>query len=86
MIVLLVDFPDKPANRNAHEFEDMLFSTGIVPDRQPATTFYAEATPGQVLRRHRHRCTAGSGCRRRYAYYVNSQSGTGAVSHGTRRS
>ena len=28
VIVLLVDFPDKPATRNAHEFEDMLFSTG----------------------------------------------------------
>src|SRR5215470_7326784 len=74
VIVLLVDFPDKPGARSAEQYEDMLFSkktfqTGSLRD------YYQEVTLGKVdvtgfvhgwLRMPQE-----------YAYYVNGQSGTG---------
>ena len=74
VIVLLVDFPDKPATRNPHEFEDMLFSTGTFQTGS-LNDFYAEVTLGKVN-------VTGSvhgwfRMPRKYDYYVNNQSGTG---------
>lgn len=74
VLVLLVDFPDKPAKRAPHEFEDMLFSKGSFQTGS-LRDYYAEVALGKVdvmgwvhgwLRMPRN-----------YSYYVNNKSGTG---------
>jgi immune inhibitor A len=74
VLVLLVDFPDKPARRAPHEFEDMLFSKGTFQTGS-LNDYYAEVTLGKVN-------VLGSvhgwlRMPRKYDYYVNNQSGTG---------
>lgn len=76
VVVLLVDFEDRPGVRTPRSYEDLLFSrreypTGSMHD------FYAEASNGKVD-------VIGSvhGWLRMphdYAYYVNGRSGTGAT-------
>lgn len=74
VVVLLVDFPDKPGHRPATEFEEMLFSkatfqTGSLRD------FYTEVSLGQVDVTG----TVHGWLRmpQKYSYYVNNKSGTG---------
>jgi immune inhibitor A len=74
VIVLLVDFSDRPGVRPAAEFEELLFSKGTFPTGS-MTDFYAEVTEGQVQ-------IEGSvhgwlRLPRRYKYYVNNESGMG---------
>lgn len=74
VLVLLVDFPDKPAKREAHEFEDMLFTSGTFQTGS-LTDFYTEVTLGKVT-------VSGTvhgwfRMPRKYDYYVNNKSGTG---------
>lgn len=74
VIVLLVDFPDKPGQRPPHEFEDMLFSKGTFQTGS-LRDYYAEVALGKVD-------VTGSAhgwlrMPRKYSYYVNGQSGTG---------
>lgn len=74
VIVLLVDFPDRPGVREREAFHDLLFSRGEYPTGS-MRDFYAEASNAKVdvigsvhgwLRMPRD-----------YAYYVNNSSGTG---------
>jgi immune inhibitor A len=82
VIVLLVDFPDKPGHRPASEYEDMLFSkrtfqTGSLRD------FYREVSLGQVDVTG----TVHGWLRmpKKYAYYVDDQSGTGGYPHNVQK-
>jgi len=74
VIVLLVDFADRPGVREPLSYQDLLFSRGEYPTGS-MRDFYAEASNGKVD-------VIGSvhGWLRMpqtYAYYVNNQSGTG---------
>lgn len=78
VVVLLVDFPDRPGVRTAEHYSDMLFTSGVHPTGS-MRDFYAEAS-------NRNVDVTGSvhGWLRMpqpYAYYVNGESGTGNASY-----
>lgn len=78
VIVLLVDFPDRPGVRTADHYNDMLFTSGVHPTGS-MRDFYAEAS-------NRNVDVTGSvhGWLRMpqpYSYYVNGESGTGNQSY-----
>jgi immune inhibitor A len=82
VIVLLVDFSDKPGHRPPHEFEDMLFSQGTFQTGS-LRDYYTEVTLGKVD-------VTGSvhgwlRMPRKYSYYVNGRSGTGAYPKNAQR-
>jgi immune inhibitor A len=47
VVVVLVDFPDRPMNETTQHFEDLFFSTGVIPSGSVAE-YYREVTGGLV--------------------------------------
>jgi immune inhibitor A len=47
VVVVLVDFPDRPMNQSPQHFKDLFFSTGVLPHGSVAE-YYREVTGGMV--------------------------------------
>ena len=78
IVVLLVDFPDRPGSRPPAEFQDLLFSDRVFPTGS-LRDFYREVSGGRVDVEG-----AVHGWLRmpqRYAYYTNNESGMKSASY-----
>jgi immune inhibitor A len=76
VIVVLVDFADRPMANDAHHFQDLFFSTGVLP-KGSVREYYREVTHGLID--IQGQVVGPYHLPHPEAYYANGHSGTGAA-------